>query len=314
MNESNKEFDPDDEIDLFKLIATIWSGKWVIVTFSVIAAGLSAYVALQMPNSYRVEIKIAPVANGEVGQMGGSLTQYRGLASLAGISLPSSGRGETDLLLEILKSREFISRFIEDEALGPRLLALGRYDRTNNKEYMDPRIFDPIAKQWLREVNPPQLAEPSEEELYNKFLDSLIIMKEKASPLIVVSFEHQSPLLGFDILRRIIKRLDDYARKKDKTKSEQSIKYLENKLSETRLVEVERALYQMIESQTKTLMLAEVNADYVFQVIDPPQVPERQVSPKRAHIVILSTLVGGMIGVLIVLISSAVRRWRAETV
>ena len=313
MNESNKESYPDDEIDLFELIATIWKGKWLIISVSVVAAGLSAYISLQIPNLYRVEVKIAPVEESSGGQMAGLMSQYGGLASLAGISLPSSGGGETDLLLEILKSREFISRFIKDEALGPRLLALGRYDQTSNKEYIDPQIFDPIASQWLRDVDPPKLAEPSEEELFNEFLANFKIVKEKTSPLIVVSFEHRSPLLGFDILRRIIKRLDDYARKKDKTRSEQSIKYLENKLSETRLVEVEKVLYQMIESQTKTLMLAEVNVDYAFQIIDPPQVPEERISPKRALIVILSTLVGGMISVLIVLINSSVQRRKTAT-
>ena len=42
--------------------------------------------------------------------------------------------------------------------------------------------------------------------------------------------------------------------------------------------------------------------DYVFDVIDPPVVPERKVEPSRALICILASILGGMIGVLIVLI------------
>jgi len=105
----------------------------------------------------------------------------------------------------------------------------------------------------------------------------------------------------------MVSEIDDYAREKDKRKAQDSIEYLEAKLRETKLVEVEKVLYQMIESQTKTLMLAEVNDDYAFRVIDPPVVPELKSKPKRSLIVVLATLVGGMVGVLIVLIRSAIR-------
>ena len=45
-----------------------------------------------------------------------------------------------------------------------------------------------------------------------------------------------------------------------------------------------------------------MSKDYVFDVIDPPVVPERKVEPSRALICILASILGGMIGVLIVLI------------
>ena len=63
----------------------------------------------------------------------------------------------------------------------------------------------------------------------------------------------------------------------------------------------------MIESQTKTLMLAEVNPDYAFQVVDPAVIPELKAKPKRSLIVVISVLVGGMVGILFVLIRAAVR-------
>ena len=44
-------------------------------------------------------------------QMNGLAAQYGGLASLAGIPIPGGGGGQTDLLLEILQSRSFLSKF-----------------------------------------------------------------------------------------------------------------------------------------------------------------------------------------------------------
>lgn len=298
----------DDEIDLFELFQTVWTGKWLIILGSILAAALSAWISLQLPNVYTVEIKIAAVEDDQNSQMNGLVAQYGGLASLAGIPIPGGGGGQTDLLLEILQSRSFLSKFVAETNIGPRLVAMKQFDPISGKETMDPTLFDEASGQWVREVVLPQLPEPSEQEYYEAFTNALTVNKDKTSPLIIIAFEHQSPKLGYDILRQLVKRIDDFARARDKTKSEQSIQYLEQKLSQTRLVDVEKVLYQMIEAQTKTLMLAEVNQDYAFQVIDAPVVPEKRSKPNRALIVVLSTLVGGMLMVLWVLIRSAVQK------
>lgn len=298
----------DDEIDLFELIGTIWSGKWLIIAVSIVAAAGSSWIALQLPNIYTVEVKIAPVDDGSSnGQMGALMSQYGGLASLAGIPLPSASGSQSDLLLEILQSRSFLSRFIEEESIEPRLFAIENYDPVTRRESFNRSVYDDSAKVWVREVQPPRAAKPSAEELYEAFSQALSVTKDKTSPVITVAFKHRSPMLGYDVLRSLIQRIDDFARSKDRERSEQSIAYLEKKLGETRLIDVERVLYQMIESQTKTLMLAEVNQDYAFQVIDTPEIPEKRSKPNRALIVVLATLVGGMVSVLFVLVRAAVR-------
>ena len=52
----------------------------------------------------------------------------------------------------------------------------------------------------------------------------------------------------------------------------------------------------------ETVMLAEVRPEYVFKTIDPAVVPEEKSKPSRALICVLGTLLGGMLGVVIVLI------------
>ena len=51
-------------------------------------------------------------------------------------------------------------------------------------------------------------------------------------------------------------------------------------------------------------MMATVEPDYVFSVIDPPTVPEVKSTPKRVLISVLGIILGGMLGVTI----SGVRR------
>lgn len=310
--EKNQHPAYDDEIDLFELVQTVWSGKWLIIFGSIVFAAASAWISLQLPNIYTVEVKIASVDDDQGGQMNAMLAQYGGLASLAGIPLPSGSGGQSDLLLEILQSRSFLSRFINDQSIGPRLLAVDSYDQISRTESFNESLYDISSMSWVREVSPPQTIVPSEEEFYEAFAQALTVTKDKTSPVVTIAFEHPSPLLGYDVLNTLIRRIDDFARNKDRERSEQSIAYLEKKLGETRLVDVERVLYQMIETQTKTLMLAEVNTDYAFQVIDAPQIPEKRSKPNRALIVVLSTLVGGMLCVLFVLVRSAIRKRNAS--
>ena len=81
-----------------------------------------------------------------------------------------------------------------------------------------------------------------------------------------------------------------------------SIAFLEQQRAQTSLVSLDEVFAQLIEEQTKTIMLANVSKDYVFEIIDPPVVPELESEPKRALICILGTLLGGMLAVLLVLV------------
>ena len=69
-----------------------------------------------------------------------------------------------------------------------------------------------------------------------------------------------------------------------------------------RLADMQTIFYQLIEEQTKTIMLAEVSSEYVLKTIDPANSPDEKAKPKRALIVVLGTMLGGILSVLIVLV------------
>jgi uncharacterized protein involved in exopolysaccharide biosynthesis len=75
---------------------------------------------------------------------------------------------------------------------------------------------------------------------------------------------------------------------------------------------MQSAFYQIVEEQTKSLMLAEVQEEFIFKVVDPAVVPELKAGPKRALICVLGTLLGGMLGVAIVLVRFAFRKEEVE--
>jgi LPS O-antigen subunit length determinant protein (WzzB/FepE family) len=91
-------------------------------------------------------------------------------------------------------------------------------------------------------------------------------------------------------------------RDQDQKEAQDSIDYLTLQLENIQVTTMETVFYQLIEEQTKSMMLTKVKAEYVLKTIDPPQVPDEKAGPKRALIVVLGTMLGGMLSVLIVLI------------
>ena len=88
----------------------------------------------------------------------------------------------------------------------------------------------------------------------------------------------------------------------EESEAEKSIEYLKQQVANTSLADLQAMFFELIQSQTETVMLAEVRPEYVFKTIDPAVVPEEKSKPSRALICVLGTLLGGIFGVMTVLV------------
>ena len=61
-----------------------------------------------------------------------------------------------------------------------------------------------------------------------------------------------------------------------------SIEYLKQQVANTSLADLQAMFFELIQSQTETVMLAEVRPEYVFKTIDPAVVPEEKAN-QAAH-------------------------------
>jgi len=305
----------EDEIDLMEMLSIAWGGRWIIVSLAFLFAAAAAIISLAMPNIYKSEVLLAPAADGEQAALAGRIAgQLGGLAGLAGIDLGGGGVNKSMLALEVLKSRELITRFINDHDLAVPLMAAEGWDLDAGEWIIDSDIYDVERRKWVRKVDPPQKAEPSSLEMYEKFREILSVNEDAKTGLVRVSILLMSPRAAQKWVSMLVKDLNDFMRRNDIDDAEKSIRYLESQLSKTSVAEMQNIFYQLIEQQTKTVMLAEVRDEYVFKTIDPAVVPERKSQPKRALICILATILGGFIGVLIVFILRAAENRRLRTV
>lgn len=303
----------DDEIDLRELWNVIWKGKWLIFAFTTLFAAGSVALALSLPNIYRSQTLLAPSDESQGGGLSGTARQFGGLASLAGINLNAAGGdNKVAIAIEVLQSRQFIAKIIEKHDLLPELMAVEGWNRgTNTLEY-DHDIYLPEQKKWVREVDPPNQLKPSDWEAYKAFKEKLSVSQDKDTGFVTLAVEHYSPYVAQRWVDLLVKEVNAVLKEKDMGEARRSIDYLQGKLSQVAIADMKTVFYQLIEEQTKTVMLAEVRDEYVFSTIDPPVVAEEKAKPKRALICVFGIMLGGMLSVVLILIRHFVRQGKAE--
>jgi uncharacterized protein involved in exopolysaccharide biosynthesis len=291
----------DEEIDLKELFGVIWAGKLLIVGVTSIFAVLAVVYALLQPNIYRSEALLAPV---QAGDSASSLaSKFGGLASLAGVSLPAGSMDKTSLAMEYIQSRVFLKTFMQNHPdVLPALMAVDKWDASNNALVFDPEVYDAENGKWVREVNAPKKPVPSVQEAHLEFKQILSIAQDKQSSFVTLAIEHQSPTIAAQWVSWLVEDMNNALRDNDIAQAERSIAYLQSEINNTSISEMRSSLFELIQSQTQTIMLANASPQYIFKTVDPAVVPELKAKPKRALIVVLGTMLGGMLAVLIVLI------------
>lgn len=293
----------DDEIDLRELFSVIWQGKWLIAGVTLVFAVASVVIALMLPNIYKSEALLAPASEEQgAGGLAGLASQFGGLASMAGINLGGKdGTDKTQLAIEVLKSRQFIGDFIEKHQILPELMAVDKWNMTDNALSFEPDIYNSQSKTWIRKVNPPFQPKPSLQEAYKEFLKIFSVNKDKESGMVTISIEHQSPFVAKQWIDWLIADINRAMKDRDVVEATRSTEFLNKQIALTNVADIRTILYKLVEEQAKTIMFAEVRDEYVFKTIDPAFIPEEKAKPKRALICVLGTMLGGMLAVMIVL-------------
>lgn len=298
----------DDEIDLRELWNVIWQGKWIIIGVTLLFAIASVVYALSLPNIYTSSALLAPSEESRGGGMSALAGQFGGLASLAGINVKGGGGDKIATSIEVIMSRRFAENLIEKYKLLVPLMAVEGWSRSDNKLKIDKDIYDEHKGKWVRDVTAPKKAEPSTWEAYKVFRSIVSVSQQKDTGFVTLSVEHMSPYVAQEWVAMIVKEINAVVRYGEVVEAEKSIEYLTSQLDKTPIADMRTVFYQLIEEQSKTIMLAEVREEYVFKTLDPAVVAEEKTKPKRALILILGCMLGGILGCIVVFIRKLIKK------
>lgn len=294
-----------NEVDFAATIKVLFDCKWKILSASLAVSVVAFMILITVPSTYRAEIVLSPRIMESQSGLASLAQQYSGLVGLAGLSLNMNQQDDATLALEVLKSRKFLSEFVEKHDLLVPLMASKSWDSDSGLIRIDDDLYSVELGEWVRDVDPPRTKKPSVIEVHEEFLERLTIWRDNETGFVRLSFEHHSPILAAQWLQLLVDELNLTLLSQNVTEANQAIEYLRRQAEETALAELRGLFYELIKEQTKTLMLANVSPDYVFRTIDPPVVPEESYRPNRLQATV-------MLGVLTLFLSCVLVLLRAR--
>jgi uncharacterized protein involved in exopolysaccharide biosynthesis len=275
MNSPERAAPTEQELDLPALVRVLWAYKYFIVGVTVAAGLVAVALALTATPIYRAEVVVTEVRDDNMNAAASIASQLGGLASLAGMNLNSGSSDRNSKA--VLESRRLAEEFAQRHDLQSLLLP----DAT------DPTLWFAVRK--------------FREEVLSISFDTLkgtaTIGMNWTDPSTAAQWANDYVHLANELVRG--RAIDDASR---------NIAYLNNQIAETTVVELQRVVYNLIENETKALMLAKVRDEYAFAVVDPAVPPEVRSSPRRTLMVLLGLALGAALSAVFA-VSHNLWRW-----
>ncbi len=271
---------------MFALGDIVWRNRYLVLTVTAVCAIAAVIFALTATPSFRSEVTVTQVHDeGMVGTGGGLTGQLGGLASLVGVNI--QGGESSQQAQAVLESRHLIEEFIK------RHVPLEKFSAPGKKP---PTLWFAV-KQFKESV--------------------LTIRDDSRKGTITVGIAWTDPTTAAQWANQFVALANDLVRVRALNESSRNVAYLNDQLTRTNVVELRKVLFNLIETETKRLMLANGRIEYAFAVVDPAVAAEVRSSPRRTLIVAVATLVGGLLGVVLAFTVNAFaerRRRAARTV
>ena len=288
-------YDNEDEIDLLELAKTIWTGRKLIMGIVLALTLATAVISLFMTNIYRAQAVIKPTSQSQSGSKLSALAgQFGGLASLAGIAMPSSASSAE--IVNLLESNVLKKEVIEKYRLLPILFS---------------KQWDEGKKEWKKKGIIRENSVPTIWDGIRKLGNIVKINYNVKQDIITVSAEFSNPETAANIVDYFIITLNEHMSSEAKRMAVVNREYLEKQLLETNDSLVQQKIYNLIAEKIETMMMAEVKEGFAFKVLDPPMAPDKKTKPKRAQMMIIAFIASLFIGIFFVLFREYIKKNKA---
>jgi uncharacterized protein involved in exopolysaccharide biosynthesis len=263
--------DGGGDIDLAAVWRFVRENRRLILASTLVCTVILLVIALRITPIFRAETVITSVRSlnpGGAGGLGGQLGGLANIASLAGVNLDAGNSADREAKA-IVQSRSLVQEFIEKNNLIHVLLP---------HPSKPPTIW--LAVKTFKE-------------------DVLTIKEDKRSGLMTIDVDWEDPRVAAQWANGFVALANQRIRSRAIDQATRNIEFLNQQIPHTSVVEVQHAIYNLIENETKTLMVASARTEFAFTVIDPAVPPERKLAPRRSLYVLSGAIAGFSLGMMI---------------
>lgn len=270
------------EISFGDLLAIVKGAFLPITVMAFIGAAAAAAIAWSTTPVFQAQALLSPAGEG-TGKS--ALSRLAGeIAPLAGMLGGDGGTGleGRDVWIATLKSRHLAEKFIVEHNVLPNMF---------------PKRWDAAAQQW-REQDGHSM-KPTMDDAFRVFRDDVLsVSEDRRTGLVSLSMESTDRTAVSNWVNEYVREANELIRARAIHESAQALEYLKQEIAKTNVAELQRAMYELVQSKISQGMLANVRKEYAFAVIDPAVTPEPDnfVRPRRAVIVVVGFLIGLLLG------------------
>ena len=285
----------DDAIDLKELFSVLWSGKYFVIILVVISIVVGSLYLRNSSYIYKVSILLAPVQTEQTAPNVGNLG---GLASLAGISLPTGSASDFGKYKLMLKTQEISSLIFKEKNLIQELFS-NEWDN-NQQIFREPEKNRQILiKNYIRKVltgrPPKEYAGPNPARLAELIDNGIYISLDQKTQYLSLSAKTSNPELFIKLLVSMINNTDELFKKKFIKHANDAVQFYQIKISKARSQEHREILATLIAKEERKLLLATREGPFVAEILTGPNTSLYPISPKASLILALSILLGGFL-------------------
>lgn len=240
------------QIDVRQIVRRLWREKKLLLAGALlftILAGIHAYL-LATP-VYRAHAIVSVRSEGASGAGVGG--QIGGLASLAGINLHGGNSSRVEFLAA-LRSRQLTEQLIKADNLLPILFS---------------RKYDADAKQWRHPDHPPTM-----DDGVKAFYNIRQISEDADTGLVTIQIDWKDRFLAVRWTNDLIALANRSLRTTALKEAQGNLSYLTQQSQTVQVDSLRQSVVHLMETNLNQAMLAKVQPDYAFKVIDPPTLPD----------------------------------------
>jgi len=305
----NQNIEANDEINLKDIFLMFWQGKIYIILFSLIAVLVGSLKLQDEVRKYTVTYKLKPVAETQKPPRPPS---FGGLASIAGFELPTNTSADFIIFKELIFSPEVSGKvFDKNKDLMKKIYAsewnaaLNHYSKPPQSK-IQARIRN--VKKLLTGSNDLQYLPPGGKRLSSYLAGNIRINEDKDTGFIVFSSETSSPEMILKLIIDSAELSDQIMRQRYIEFSAGPLAFYKDKLRTARSREHRESLAELISAEEQKLMFASKGEYFIAEPYIQPTISLYPTSPIPKNVLIMSLIVGILMGISVILIKSVITK------
>jgi uncharacterized protein involved in exopolysaccharide biosynthesis len=292
-NPIGRQHDKSDQ-DFVRLLTLLIRRRWWVIGAMSSGLLLAALALWLLPPLYRSTAVAFPVADKEsAGGLGSVLSQFSGVASMAGLDVAGNGNPEA---VAIIKSRQFTERFIMKNALMPILFR---------------KDWDVARNDWKRNLRRPRTLWDGF-DLFSRKVRT--VTEDRKSGMLTINVEWRDRDVAAQWANQLVAQLNEEMRQRAIDEATGMILYLNKESEKAENLALKESISRLIESEIKERALATVRHEYAYHLIDAAEPADRwHPSSPQAKVYLVFGAIGGLIlGVVAALLSQSITSFRAR--